>query len=249
MHRLSNIRIGTKLAAMSALGILLVIGMLVSQIWGNAAVKSSNQAANQQQQIARDILAAKVAVAAMQIGGRETRLAGSKDELQKAIKRLEDGQATAHKWLDPLVDKLQIAENRTRVERAKALVDQFAGGLKGEIAAVIAEAIDIKSKQGDGATMTAEAAARIVSLNETAARIAREKTLPMTAEVESLLDQVDATAAASADSEIAAAAEQMSSTERVGFGIGATVILVMIGSAVFGGVSIARPLRRMAGVL
>jgi methyl-accepting chemotaxis protein len=58
MRWLSNIRIGTKLAAMSALGILLVVGMLVSQMLGNAAVKSSNQAANQQQQIARDILAA-----------------------------------------------------------------------------------------------------------------------------------------------------------------------------------------------
>jgi methyl-accepting chemotaxis protein len=190
-----------------------------------------------------------VAVAVMQIGGRETRLAGSKEELQKAIKRLEDGQATAHKWLDPLVDKLRLAESRVRVERAKTLIDQFAGGLKGEIAAVIAEAIEVKTKEGDGAATTAEAAARIVSLNEAAARIAREKTLPMTAEVESLLDKVDETAAASAESEIAAAAEQMSSTERMGFAIGASVILVMVGSAVFGGFSIARPLRKMAAVL
>ena len=45
MVRLSDIRIGTKLFMMSGLGVLLVAGMIVTQIHGNSAVKSANEAA------------------------------------------------------------------------------------------------------------------------------------------------------------------------------------------------------------
>ena len=51
MLRLSNIRIGTKLAVMSGLGILLVVGMLVSQILGNSSVRTATETATLQGQI------------------------------------------------------------------------------------------------------------------------------------------------------------------------------------------------------
>ena len=41
----------------------------------------------------------------------------------------------------------------------------------------------------------------------------------------------------------------MDQADRLNIGIGAAVIFVLIGSAVFGAVTIARPLRKMAGVL
>ena len=95
MRWLSNIRIAIKLAAMSGLGILLVAGMLISQMLGNAAVKNSNEVANLQQQVARDILTTKGTVANMQVAVRDVRLARSNEDLQKAIQRL-DGSMPLH---------------------------------------------------------------------------------------------------------------------------------------------------------
>jgi hypothetical protein len=37
MLRLSNIRIGTKLAIMSSISVLLVIGMMLTSMWGDSS--------------------------------------------------------------------------------------------------------------------------------------------------------------------------------------------------------------------
>ena len=60
MFKLSDIRIGTKLFMMSGLGVLLVVGMIVTQMHGNSVVKSANEAATLQQHLSHDILATKV---------------------------------------------------------------------------------------------------------------------------------------------------------------------------------------------
>jgi hypothetical protein len=79
-----NLRIGTKLAVMSAFGMLLVIAMIASQIVGNGNVRRSNQAAFAQQELARDAIEAKLWVRSMQLSARDFRLTNSVGELQKA---------------------------------------------------------------------------------------------------------------------------------------------------------------------
>ena len=46
-----------------------------------------------------------------------------------------------------------------------------------------------------------------------------------------------------------AATAEMTQSERIGLAVGAAVVLALIGSAVFGFISIGKPLRKMAGVL
>jgi hypothetical protein len=53
--KLSNIRIGTKLAAISVISILMVGLLAGDQMWGNAKVKNAIGAAKQEQQTAHDV--------------------------------------------------------------------------------------------------------------------------------------------------------------------------------------------------
>ena len=59
MIRLSDIRIGTKLAIMSGFGLLLVAGMAAGQLIGNHLVAQSDANADAQTEIGRNIMATK----------------------------------------------------------------------------------------------------------------------------------------------------------------------------------------------
>jgi len=172
MAKLSDIRIGTKLSIMSGLGVLLVASMIFVQMKGNGTSRAANEGASFQEEIARDVMAAKAAERAVQVAGRDVRLARSSQDLEGALKRLEDRQKEAHRWIDPLAGKMRLPENRVRAERIKDLIDQFVAGLR-DIGKVKAQAVDLISRPSAG-----DAAARIVELDAEAARIARERTLP-----------------------------------------------------------------------
>jgi methyl-accepting chemotaxis protein len=243
MVRLSDIRIGTKLFMMSGLGVLLVAGMIVVQIFSNSAVKSANEAAALQQHLSHDLLSAKVVERGMQISVRDVRLARTGQDLESAVKTLETRIAAGHQRIDPLISKFRNPENRTRAEKLKSLFDQYLAGGK-EIAALKAQAIDLQSRAS-----ATDTASRIADLDAQAVRIARERTLPMVEEMEKLIEQIEEVANRLVKEEAEKAAAEMASAERMGLVIGGLAALVLIGSAIFGARSIAAPLRKMAGVL
>jgi len=237
-----SFRIGTKLALMSVIGVLLVVGMIVGAMYGNSSVGSANNRAIFQQQLARTLTDAKSSIRGMNIAVRDIRLASATERLQAAIRTLEMRHADASKLIDESLPKLRIPENRERIQKVKTLANQYLDGAK-EIAALKAQTIDFAARAGaDGAT-------RIADLNQQAERIARQRTLPIAAEMEELIVKGAEAAVRLADTEVANAAQEMTSAERLGIAIGVTVILVLLGSAVIGAVSIARPLRKMAAVL
>ena len=242
MLRLSNIRIGIKLAVISGLGVLLMAAMIATQMMGNSSVRGANEISNIQQRISHDLQAAKSSERGMQIAVRDIRLANSAEDLQKAIKYLEERQKSAHQWVDPMIEKLRVAENRALMEKVKGLIDSYVAGAK-DIAAVRSEAIALQAKG------TPEATARAAALSEEAMRIARERTLPLVAELESSIEKVDAVANNLAEKEIANATQSMKSAEQIGLAVGFVAILVLIGSAIFGAMAIAKPLSKIAGVL
>src|SRR6185369_9450656 len=86
---------------------------------------------------------------------------------------------------------------------------------------------------------------RLVTADEEAARIAREKITPVAGKLNEAIDKAAESAKESAAQETANAEGAMTSAGRIGLVIGGIVVLMMLGSAVFGGLSIARPLRKM----
>src|SRR4051794_5935451 len=78
-------RIGTKLALSAAVGVLLVAGMLVSQMLGSASVDGSYTNSTSQHVVAEDSIDVKASARGMMVGVRDIRLAHNNEEVQKGL--------------------------------------------------------------------------------------------------------------------------------------------------------------------
>jgi methyl-accepting chemotaxis protein len=77
----------------------------------------------------------------------------------------------------------------------------------------------------------------------------RDRTGPARAKLDEIIPKAEESADEVAQAEQVVAAAEMSQSGHIGLGAAGFVVLVLIGSAVYGRFAIARPLRKMAGVL
>src|SRR5205814_3403637 len=152
--------------------------------YGNASVRQAYHAANVQQTIAHDAIDAKASLRGMQVGVRDIRLAGTPADMQKATGYLADRLKSVNKFADEMLKLSHSSENRARIEKLRGLAADYSKGAL-QIAAVRGEAVGLAAA-GAGS----DSAAQIAKLNTEAIRIAREVTLPIAAELESLATQV-----------------------------------------------------------
>jgi methyl-accepting chemotaxis protein len=234
MLRISDIRIGTKLIIMSAMGALLVGGMVVGQISGNSAVRASDDAAFNQQRLARSVVEAKAAGSGMQVGLLDVRSAATGPELTKAKQSLEDRYKAFRNNVEPLIQEASDPETRGWIERLLTLADQYLAAAK-DIVTARSAIVEIETRQLDDIP-------RVKALNEQINRIANERILPIRAETDSLIEKMVESAVARLRLETEKASHAMSAAERINILIGAMAALVMIASAFFGVLSIAKPL-------
>ena len=90
---------------------------------------------------------------------------------------------------------------------------------------------------------------RYVQVSEGITTLIREKAAPAATEIGALSDKIVEGAKHQAERAAAEAAATEAMVEHLGLGVGALAILVLIGTAVFGALSIAKPIRRIAEVL
>jgi len=88
-----------------------------------------------------------------------------------------------------------------------------------------------------------------IALEEQKAKIVSERTQPAAAAVEKLANEIIESTKQFAEAAAHESQATITQAGRIGLGIGAVVILVLLGSAAFGALSIARPIGRVAGVL
>jgi methyl-accepting chemotaxis protein len=232
-----NLRIGAKLAVMQGVGVLLVVGLVANSLYGSSTVNTANQMAASQQALALDLSDARSAIRIMAIRVRDIRLAQESVEIEAAVKGLEQQQISASKLILLNIPKVRVAENRERLQKAAALLDDYAVVAK-QVAAIRLRVmgLDVGS-------------VRLVTADEEASRIARERITPLAGQLNEAIDKAAESAKEAVAQEAAHAEAASASAERIGLVIGGIVVLVMLGSAVFGALSIARPLRKMAAVL
>jgi methyl-accepting chemotaxis protein len=245
MRIIQNLRIGTKLAVTSAFSILLIGGMMFAQISGNAAVGKANEIANGQQTIARDAIDAKASIRGMQTGARDIRLASTPADLQKATDYLAARLKSVNGFSDEMLKLSRSQENRDRITKLKSLAADYAKASQ-QLGAIRGELIGIEAKRPAGGELPTDATARMAKLNEDGTRIAREVSLPMATELESLANQIVEYAKHRVEEEIAVAAQEMSSAERTALVIGVAVALLLIATCVFSVFTIARPMRALS---
>jgi methyl-accepting chemotaxis protein len=234
-----NLRIGTKLALASAFGILLVLTIIASPVIGNGNVRRSNQAAFAQLELARGAIEAKLSVRSMQLSVRDIRLANNPAELQKAGDALIERSATLGKVADAMLKLSQSAENRARMEKLKSLNANYLKAAQ-QVASIRSEAI---------AATGSDATARLAKLIEEGARLTRELSLPIAAEMDQVAGQIADFAKHRGEEEIAGSAQVMASSEQIGMVVGAFAALVLLGSWLMSFLTIARPIRALTGAM
>jgi methyl-accepting chemotaxis protein len=224
--------IGLKLACASGAGVVIVAVMLISQQLGNTAVERSFTGAISQRTLSQVVTDIKASARGMMLGMRDLRLAQSPDEVQTAGAYIEARLRSIDRFAKEGIALASSAADRdgiAQVAKDAAAYSAFAR----QVAAL---------KRQTLASHSLTEAPEIAS-------IVREKTLPLAKSMGDHADKVVAAAIKEAEIAQAQAGVEMTSAARIGLGLGAVVVLVLVGSAVFGALSVGRPIRRIAGIL
>ncbi|MBI3704777.1 MAG: hypothetical protein HY244_13265, partial [Rhizobiales bacterium] len=248
MPKLSNIRIGTKLAIMSGLGVLLVAAMLATQMFGNAWVRNSSDDVVRRANLVQNILDVKASIRGMQTGVRDLRLSRSVDDMNKAKAYTNDRHKSINKYINEALRFVSIPSTVETLKGIDSLADQYAAGAN-DFIKLKTEMLALEAGRKEDGSLPAEAIKRLAALDEQGTKLVRERTLPLAAQMEEKANKIADAVKERMNASAAEAARQMAWNERIGLGVGAIVIVVLIGSAVFGAFLIAKPLRKMAGVL
>jgi methyl-accepting chemotaxis protein len=243
-NRIVNLRIGIKLGITSGIGVLLVIGIIIGQMFGNGQIKdaSANLVRNETNALAA--VNSKASVRGMQLGGRDLRLATTPQDIKKASDNLAARHDSAVRFADFLVQNVRAPEQRERAQKNRTLIDQYFEGAK-EFSAIRTEILALQSK-GDAAT-AADTERSVAALNARYAKIVSERMAPASQELETIAQELEDFAKARGEEGVTAMAHQMAVIERIGFGLAGIAALVLLGSAVFLFLTIAKPVRALTG--
>ncbi|HEX5211153.1 MAG TPA: methyl-accepting chemotaxis protein [Pseudolabrys sp.] len=219
---LQNMRIGTKLAISVGVGVVLVVAMILNQQFGNSSVARQAQRGHIDQAVATDLLHAGVALQHMQIGTREIRLAISEREAGEALAVLQDDRNNATGFLESAFNGTVDDVSRARLQKVIALAKDYA-----------------------------EAAAAMVAAKKEYAEITQPlaQASKIGAQIDALIEKATSTAGELAAQRMGEAATRTAEAGRISVGFGFFVVVILMGAAAFGIVSIGRPIHTIAGVL
>jgi methyl-accepting chemotaxis protein len=233
-----DVAISTKIAISSVIAVLLVAAIVCSQLIGDSRVQGSKAHVDREQAVVADVIDAKASIRGMQIGIRDLRLAATAEDLKRAADYLEARRKSAEYFAIRALENVR-ASGRTgeNVERLKGMVESYSVGGK-EIAAIRSEAIAAQAN-GD--------AERAGTLDRQAATIARERTLPLAAEMEKLSSTVVDVARAQVKAENEAFIGTMEFSEHVNELLAGLVAAMLIATAIFMFFTVIKPLRALTG--
>jgi signal transduction histidine kinase/DNA-binding response OmpR family regulator len=217
-----NMRIGTKLAITVGIGVVLVAGMIVNQQLSNTSVVRQTELARDDQLAIAYLLSASVALQRMQVGTREIRLAISEQEADQALAGLRGSMDDAVGYIQAAIQLCGNAENCDQLESLVKLAKDYAA-----------------------------AAAEMTALKKDYGEIAKplDQSNKIGIEINGLIGRVTSDARVLASQRMIAAAERMTQAGQISIGAGLFVVVILMGAAIFGVVSIGKPIRRIAGVL
>ncbi|HLH95512.1 MAG TPA: HAMP domain-containing protein, partial [Xanthobacteraceae bacterium] len=120
MLRLSNIRIGTKLAMMTGVAIALVAGLAVLQRLAADAIVAENQLQNDALGVKVNVRMAQIAILRSWVERRNMLLAESTETADTALKNMRNDATMAQEQLDAAVKGTSAPADRDRLNQIKA---------------------------------------------------------------------------------------------------------------------------------
>jgi methyl-accepting chemotaxis protein len=247
MFKLSNIRIGMKLAAMSAVTALLIGGSIAAQVVLGQHLKDDIEISNRSNDLALDAEKANAALRGMRIGATYVRFTEDPKVLQANIAAFEHAYGEFKKATDHFAGGSRSAERKQIIERIKAGGERYAKAA-GEFFQLRREILDIQAKAGAQPLSDADRA-KISALSARVEQVIEKDALPGSAEASKLIDEAVEKAHAEAQAAQNDAVETENLVTFVAISVGILTLVVALLTAVIGVITIARPLRALVAPL
>ena len=239
-----NLKIGTKLAITSVLSILLIAALAVVQMTGGKSVTAANNAAAAQQEAARDVMAAKAAIRAVQVGVRELRLARSPAELRNASDNIKSAQQIGERYFEALNEKNLAPEAKEQLAQINTLVGEYVKRTQ-EITTKKTEIFGADRKAAAENMTPSELAAYVSELNEEIFRLVRLRMSAMANDIDSLIDKVDEVTSQQAAEQRQRAVQTSQQVNLIVLGLASIAVVLSIFSALIAYFTIAKPMRAL----
>jgi methyl-accepting chemotaxis protein len=178
-----NLRIGTKLAIASGVGILLVAGMLFNQWRSDGAVTTAVQGMANQKDITFHVASGQGNFRRAQVNVRDIRLASDAEAVNKLAGELRESVQLGLAEVDQALALAKMPENRQRLQKIRALGEEY-GVAGNELAAAQLERLSLIKKMNDVAPNWSKEMSALFSASELG-------NLPNRSDIEKLLLQAD----------------------------------------------------------
>jgi methyl-accepting chemotaxis protein len=233
MLRLSNIRIGIKLAVMSGIGVILLFVMLAFQAMNNTTAQEATADVSRRQAIVQNVLEGKYAFSSLQIAVRDLRLANVVAPLKQAMEAVVKSHREVVNEVDQLKKIVFKPDSRARLDRMLAAAEQYVTAAK-QIEALKVKIIDAQA--------TGFADSQISDMVQNVVKIERDQLAPLAQQFVTASNELAGVVAKNAQIGVVEAQEKLANGARLVWIVGLLAAAIMVGSAVFGVVSIAKPL-------
>ena len=243
MFKLSNIRIGTKLAIMSAITALLIGALIVTQIVMGAHIKEDIETANRRSDLALEAEKANTALRGMRLGATYVRFTDDPKVLEANVAEFERAYAAFKNATDRFATVTRDAERKQLIDRVKTDGSAYATAAA-EFFKLRREILDLRAK-ANGQQLSDADKVKVAEMSAAVDRVIEQNAIPAAAEATKLLDgAVDA-----AHVDAVAAQKDAVETEEfitvVSTAMGLLTLVIALLTAIIGVVTIARPMRAL----
>ena len=232
-----KLRIGAKLGIAAGVSVLLVGGMLANQTLGNQSIMESNRLVIINYLNKGNAQSVQTAMARAEIASIEIASAQSVGKVDEFLQVLRTKVTEAGAEIDAAAQRATRKVTQDAYRETKKFADDY---LTSAVELAAAQKAVIGAAANSGVRAEAEA---------TKASILNERTRPAAREVGTRIDKLMGVASEFADRRRGELLAELDHVATFALIVGVLVIVMLIGSAVFSVLSIARPIRRIGEVL
>jgi len=229
-------RIGTKLGIIAGISVLLVGGILINQTLGNRSIAESNRLVIINYLNKGNAQSAQTAMARAQLAAFEIGSAPSAGEVDKFLETLRTHATEAGAEIDAAKERATRKVTQDAYRETRKFVDAY-----------LASAIELAAAQK--AVISAPAGGAKTAAETAKANILEDHMRPAAREVSKRIDDLVGVANEFAARRKGELLVELDRVANFAFVVGAFVMVMLIGSAIFSVLNIARPIRRIGEVL
>jgi methyl-accepting chemotaxis protein len=233
-----NFRIGTKLGIAAGAGVLLVGGMLTNEMLGNQSIATISEHVINNYVNRDNAEAAEIAMARAELAAMEVRYARSDAQVDASLLVLREKLTAAATQLDAVAQRARREFLRDDYRETGTLVATYLNA--GIELAAAEKTVIAAAPRGVDETAKAEDAKE---------NLVNTRILPTAKEISTRIAKLVKVADESAAERRNELLAELDHVATVGLVVGALVMLMLIGSALFSVLNIARPIRRIGDVL